>query len=152
MASQVENKPIQVEYKFFEAVEKSFDKAAAHTSWDPGILEQIKQCNAVYRMFFPVNFDLVSDLNGEEHVVHRITLFDLLQNAGVPAGVSCRFVKTLFYGFKKFVFHLDWFVFHLACHNRYLLKFFSNLLIFLSIRIPYRINPSNIVTNTAITT
>src|SRR5260221_1784367 len=54
MASQVENKPIQVEYKFFEAVEKSFDKAAAHTSWDPGILEQIKQCNAVYRMFFPV--------------------------------------------------------------------------------------------------
>src|ERR1700753_18335 len=43
-----------MEYKFFEAVEKSFDKAAAHTSWDPGILEQIKQCNAVYRMFFPV--------------------------------------------------------------------------------------------------
>src|SRR6201995_2585959 len=43
-----------MEYKFFEAVEKSFDKAAAFTSWDPGILEQIKQCNAVYRMFFPV--------------------------------------------------------------------------------------------------
>src|ERR1700760_463337 len=44
----------QNEYKFFEAVEKSFDKAAKHTTWDPGILEQIKQCNAVYRMFFPV--------------------------------------------------------------------------------------------------
>src|SRR5450631_103659 len=44
----------QIEYKFFEAVEKSFDKAAKFTSWDPGILEQIKQCNAVYRMFFPV--------------------------------------------------------------------------------------------------
>ncbi len=42
------------EYKFFEAVEKSFDKATPFTSWDPGILEQIKQCNAVYRMFFPV--------------------------------------------------------------------------------------------------
>jgi glutamate dehydrogenase (NAD(P)+) len=42
------------EYKFFEAVETSFDKAAPFTSWDPGILEQIKQCNAVYRMFFPV--------------------------------------------------------------------------------------------------
>lgn len=42
------------EYKFFEAVEKSFDKAAPFTHWDPGILEQIKQCNAVYRMFFPV--------------------------------------------------------------------------------------------------
>ncbi|RYY27263.1 MAG: Glu/Leu/Phe/Val dehydrogenase [Chitinophagaceae bacterium] len=42
------------EYSFFGAVEKSFEKAAAFTSWDPGILEQIKQCNAVYRMHFPV--------------------------------------------------------------------------------------------------
>jgi glutamate dehydrogenase (NAD(P)+) len=42
------------EYKFFEAVEKSFDKATPFTNWDPGILEQIKQCNAVYRMYFPV--------------------------------------------------------------------------------------------------
>jgi glutamate dehydrogenase (NAD(P)+) len=42
------------EYSFFGAVERSFDKAAKFTNWDPGILEQIKQCNAVYRMFFPV--------------------------------------------------------------------------------------------------
>ncbi len=42
------------EYSFFGAVEKSFEKAAAFTKWDPGILEQIKQCNAVYRMHFPV--------------------------------------------------------------------------------------------------
>src|SRR5215831_3991435 len=42
------------EYSFFGAVEKSFDKAAQFTKWDPGILEQIKQCNAVYRMHFPV--------------------------------------------------------------------------------------------------
>ena len=42
------------EYKFFEAVEKSFDKATPFTNWDPGVLEQIKQCNAVYRMYFPV--------------------------------------------------------------------------------------------------
>jgi glutamate dehydrogenase (NAD(P)+) len=42
------------EYSFFGAVEKSFDKAAAFTSLDSGILEQIKQCNAVYRMHFPV--------------------------------------------------------------------------------------------------
>jgi glutamate dehydrogenase (NAD(P)+) len=42
------------EYKFFEAVEKSFDKATPFTHWDRGVLEQIKQCNAVYRMFFPV--------------------------------------------------------------------------------------------------
>ncbi len=42
------------EYSFFGAVEKSFNKAAVFTSWDPGVLEQIKQCNAVYRMHFPV--------------------------------------------------------------------------------------------------
>lgn len=44
----------QHEYSFFGAVEQSFDKAAKFTSWDPGILEQIKQCNSVYRMHFPV--------------------------------------------------------------------------------------------------
>ncbi len=42
------------EYKFFEAVEKSFDIAAKFTNLDPGVLEQIKQCNSVYRMYFPV--------------------------------------------------------------------------------------------------
>jgi glutamate dehydrogenase (NAD(P)+) len=42
------------EYSFFGAVEKSFDKAAKFTKWDTGTLEQIKQCNAVYRMHFPV--------------------------------------------------------------------------------------------------
>jgi glutamate dehydrogenase (NAD(P)+) len=42
------------EYSFFGAVEQSFDKAAKFTNWDPGILEQIKQCNSVYRMHFPV--------------------------------------------------------------------------------------------------
>ena len=44
----------QPEYSFFGAVEKSFDKAAKFTSIDPGLLEQIKQCNSVYRMHFPV--------------------------------------------------------------------------------------------------
>jgi glutamate dehydrogenase (NAD(P)+) len=42
------------EYSFFKAVCDSFDKAAKFTSWDEGTLEQIKQCNAVYRMNFPV--------------------------------------------------------------------------------------------------
>ena len=44
----------QNEYSFFKAVCDSFDKAAKFTSWDQGTLEQIKQCNAVYRMNFPV--------------------------------------------------------------------------------------------------
>ncbi|TBR18695.1 MAG: Glu/Leu/Phe/Val dehydrogenase [Chitinophagaceae bacterium] len=41
-------------YSFFGAVEKSFDKAAVFTNWDPGILQQIKKCNAVYNVHFPV--------------------------------------------------------------------------------------------------
>ncbi len=44
-------------YNFFQSVEKSFDKAAPYTEWDAGLLEQIKACNAVYRMRFPVKMD-----------------------------------------------------------------------------------------------
>ncbi len=42
------------EYSFFDAVCKSFDKAATYTNFDAGILEQIKQCNSVLRLHFPV--------------------------------------------------------------------------------------------------
>ena len=45
------------EYTFFENVERSFDKAAKFTKWDLGILEQIKACNSVYRMRFPIKRD-----------------------------------------------------------------------------------------------
>jgi glutamate dehydrogenase (NAD(P)+) len=44
-------------YSFFGAVEKSFDKAAKFTKWERGILEQIKACNAVYQMRFPLKRD-----------------------------------------------------------------------------------------------
>jgi glutamate dehydrogenase (NAD(P)+) len=44
-------------YSFFGAVERSFDKAAHHTKWDKGILNQIKECNAVYQMRFPIKRD-----------------------------------------------------------------------------------------------
>jgi glutamate dehydrogenase (NAD(P)+) len=49
--------PEQQPYSFFEAVEKSFDKAAKFTNWDHGILEQIKACNSVYQMRFPIKRD-----------------------------------------------------------------------------------------------
>jgi glutamate dehydrogenase (NAD(P)+) len=48
---------MSADYSFFESVGKSFDKAAQFTKWDPGILEQIKACNSVYRMRFPVKMD-----------------------------------------------------------------------------------------------
>ncbi len=47
------NKP----YSFFESVEQSFDKAAQYTKWDKGLLAQIKACNSIYNMRFPVKMD-----------------------------------------------------------------------------------------------
>ncbi len=44
-------------YSFFASVEKSFDKAALFTKWDTGILEQIKACNSIYSMRFPIKRD-----------------------------------------------------------------------------------------------
>lgn len=45
------------EFNFTQSVNQSFDKAAKFTKWDTGILKQIKACNAVYRMKFPVRMD-----------------------------------------------------------------------------------------------
>ena len=42
------------ERSFFQNVEYFFDKAAAHTKYPKGLLDQIKACNSVYRMRFPV--------------------------------------------------------------------------------------------------
>ena len=44
-------------YKFFEQVNKNFDKAAAYTNYDKGILGQIKMCNVVYKVSFPLRRD-----------------------------------------------------------------------------------------------
>jgi glutamate dehydrogenase (NAD(P)+) len=45
------------DYSFFHSVEQSFDKAALFTQWESGLLEQIKACNSVYSMRFPVKMD-----------------------------------------------------------------------------------------------
>ena len=45
------------DYSFFQSVERSFDKASKFTKWENGILEQIKACNSVYSMRFPVKMD-----------------------------------------------------------------------------------------------
>ena len=47
----------QQPYSFFQSVEKSFDKASKFTKWERGILEQIKACNSIYSMRFPVKMD-----------------------------------------------------------------------------------------------
>ncbi|WP_185869526.1 Glu/Leu/Phe/Val family dehydrogenase [Blattabacterium cuenoti] len=48
------NQSITGAYSFFNCIEKNFDKAARFLSIEKGLLEQIKACNAVYRMHFPV--------------------------------------------------------------------------------------------------
>ena len=50
----VSSGPAQPHYSFFQGVERNFDKASNFTRFEKGILEQIKACNAVYRMKFPV--------------------------------------------------------------------------------------------------
>ena len=41
-------------HSFYQTVEKNFDKAAEITDWPKGLLSQIKACNSVYQMRFPV--------------------------------------------------------------------------------------------------
>jgi len=50
---------------FFEQVNLSFDRAAALTDIPRGLLDQIKTCNSVYHMAFPVKLD-----DGTMEVVH----------------------------------------------------------------------------------
>ena len=52
------------DYKFFEQVNKAFDKAAAYTDFDKGLLSQMKICNDVLHITFPIERD-----NGKIEVI-----------------------------------------------------------------------------------
>ncbi len=45
------------DYKFYYQVNKAFDKAAAYTRFEKGLLEQIKSCNDVLHIAFPIEKD-----------------------------------------------------------------------------------------------
>lgn len=51
--------------KFFEQVNKNFDKAIDYLPHPPGILEQIRNCNSVYHVTFPLMRD-----DGKVEVLH----------------------------------------------------------------------------------
>jgi len=60
---------------FFESVQLNFDKAAEHTGLPKGLLEQIKVCNSVYQMKFPVkigNEFQVIEAYRVQHSHHRM--------------------------------------------------------------------------------
>ncbi|MFQ5525068.1 MAG: Glu/Leu/Phe/Val dehydrogenase [Thermoanaerobaculia bacterium] len=53
------------QFRFFEQVNRSFDRAAALTKHDPRMLAQIRECGAVYHFAFPVRRD-----DGSIEVIH----------------------------------------------------------------------------------
>ncbi|MEO8351728.1 MAG: Glu/Leu/Phe/Val dehydrogenase [Chthoniobacteraceae bacterium] len=61
---------------FFESVSRYFNLAAAHSDLDSGLLEQVKACNSIYRMKFPVRQDdgtvTVVEAFRAEHSHHRL--------------------------------------------------------------------------------
>ncbi len=52
--------------KFLSDVMHYYDKAASHSSLSPGILQQIRCCNSVYKVLFPV------EINGKIEVIEGI--------------------------------------------------------------------------------
>ena len=62
--------------QFFESVSAYFDRAAALSSFSTGVLDQVKTCNSVYRMKFPVKDDegniVVVEAYRAEHSHHRL--------------------------------------------------------------------------------
>jgi glutamate dehydrogenase (NAD(P)+) len=60
---------------FFESVNRNFERAAAHTGLNRGLLDQIKVCNSVYQMRFPVkigNEYRVIEAYRVQHSHHRM--------------------------------------------------------------------------------
>ncbi len=61
---------------FFQSVNHYFNRAARHSKYPKGLLEQVRACNAVYRMRFPVRADdgtiKVLEAFRAEHSFHRL--------------------------------------------------------------------------------
>ncbi|MFZ9939247.1 MAG: Glu/Leu/Phe/Val family dehydrogenase [Bacteroidia bacterium] len=69
------NSPVTQEHSFFADVLAYFEKAAAFVEAPPGVLDQVKYCNSVYRMRFPVRVGdslEVVEAYRVEHSHHRM--------------------------------------------------------------------------------
>lgn len=64
------------QFRFFEQVNRSFDRAAALTKHDPRMLAQVRECNAVYHFTFPARRDdgSIETIHGwrAEHSHHKL--------------------------------------------------------------------------------
>ncbi len=90
---------MSADISFLDQVNRMFDKAAAHTSHTPGLLQQIKMCNSVYAMEFPLQRD-----NGEietirawraEHSQHKLPTKGGIRYAGNVNEDEVRALATL---------------------------------------------------------
>lgn len=63
-------------HRFYDSVSEYFDRAARLSQVPPGLLDQIKACNSVYRMKFPVHNDegeiVVMEAYRVQHSHHRL--------------------------------------------------------------------------------
>ncbi|MEX0684813.1 MAG: Glu/Leu/Phe/Val dehydrogenase [Balneolales bacterium] len=63
-------------YKFFDDVNKNFDKAAKYTDFNAGLLNQIKICNSTYHVTFPLKRDdgTIDTIHGwrAQHSHHKL--------------------------------------------------------------------------------
>lgn len=60
---------------FYDSVQNYFKKAAQHTNMHPGLLDQIQECNAVYKMHFPVKIGgvyRIIEAYRAQHSHHRL--------------------------------------------------------------------------------
>ncbi|MDX1392816.1 MAG: Glu/Leu/Phe/Val dehydrogenase [Gemmatimonadota bacterium] len=74
--------------RFFDQVNSSFDKAAVLTEHPVGLLDQIKQCNSVYHVTFPLERD-----DGTIEVLHAWRA--LHSSHKLPAKGGIRFAPTV---------------------------------------------------------
>ncbi|MEM9992039.1 MAG: Glu/Leu/Phe/Val dehydrogenase dimerization domain-containing protein, partial [Bacteroidota bacterium] len=77
----------KVRISFYDSVQSYFDKAAAHTGLHKGLLNQIRECNAIYRMHFPVKI-------GEDYKIieaYRVQHSQLMSHTKVGIRYSYHF-------------------------------------------------------------
>ncbi len=67
--------------KFLDTVMYYYDKAAKHTGLSQGLLERIRNCNSVYKVYFPVEID------GEIHNIEGIRVQHSLHKLPTKGGI-----------------------------------------------------------------
>jgi glutamate dehydrogenase (NAD(P)+) len=77
------------EVRFFDQVNRYFDKAAAFTTHPPGLLEQIKACNSVYHITFPLKRD-----DGRIEVIHAWRAQHSVHRLPVKGGIRYTHAAT----------------------------------------------------------